>query len=103
MNSVIKAFSLLALIFTLFQFVRLFIDFGMLEAPNSNLMDTNSFFVHLKKTKWFQYVTILDYVMILIGTLVLGIEMYIQENRKNSFEIVCLSGIFVTCYVVILI
>lgn len=102
MNSVIQAFALITLTFTLFQFIRLFIDFAMLKIPISNLIDDNSFFTKLKTTKWFHYVTILDYLMIISGTFVLGLEMYIQEERKNSFEIACISLIFLACYSVIL-
>ncbi|QTE22382.1 hypothetical protein [Polaribacter cellanae] len=103
MNSVIQAFALITLIFTVFQFIRLFIDFTMLKLPISNLIDDNSFFAELKTTKWFHYITILDYLMILVGIFVLGLEIYIQEEKKNSFEIFCISGVFLICYSVIMI
>jgi hypothetical protein len=103
MNSVIEAFIMLTLIFTAFQLIKLILDFTLLQSPIINLINAEEFFSNMKKTKWFQYTTFTNYLMILVGAILFSLEMDIQENKRNHLEIFTLSSIFITCYIIILV
>lgn len=101
-NSIIQAFISLVLVFIAFQFIRLVIDLTLLQVQDINLIDNESFLSSLKKTNWFQYISISNYLMILTGIIVFGIEMSFHENKQNRFEIFILTCVFSICYIIIL-
>lgn len=100
-NSIIQGFISVVLVFIIFQFTKLIIDIALLQVPDCDLTDKDSLINSLKNTKWFQYVSINDYLMILTGTIALSTKMYMQENKRNFFEIFIITSVFLICYIIV--
>ena len=101
-NSIIQGFISVVLVFIIFQFIKLIIDITLLQVPDCDLTDKDSLINSLRNTKWFQYVSINDYLMILIGTITLSTQMYIKENKHNYYEIFIITSVFLICYLIVL-
>ncbi len=102
-NSVIQGFILIVLTYTFFQYIKLIVDLIFLKLPDNILIDNDDSFLNLlKRSTWYQYITIIDYLMILVGVIVFGMEMFKQENKQNIFDIFILSYVFVICNIILL-